>query len=80
MQSDVFRVFTVALHAQLQRLHTLQHHPSVEWAHARACMANELVQVIIVERLRPQNCAAHASPLTVNMLGCGINDDVGTKF
>ncbi len=77
---DPLRRATLRIDAQTERLEPLDKHPCIERAEARAGVADELLQVIVVELLRTQHGTAQGPSLTVDVFGGGVDDDVGTEF
>ena len=65
--------------ANCQRLQPLQQHPGVERRYRWAGLAHEIMDVLGDEGLRGEDDAAQAAALTVDMLGRGIDHDVGAE-
>ena len=73
------RRFAHAGRAQLQRLQALEHNPGVEGAHDRPRGAHEGHKIVCEKPFVAQDGAAQAAALAVDVLGRGIDDDVGTE-
>ena len=78
---DLRRRLALRAHAQRQRLQALQHHPGVERAERRAGMPQEGVQVVLEEGFcEHEHHAAEAAALAVDVLGGGVDHDVGAEL
>ena len=65
--------------AQLQGLQALEHDPGVERAHDRPRGAHEGHEVVCEVRVVAQDGAAQAAALAVDVLGRGVDHDVGAE-
>ena len=74
---DVAALRAMLAHAQLQRLQALQHDPGVERAERRAGMLQKRMKLLDDEVLGAEHDAAEAATLAVDMLGRGVEHDVG---
>jgi len=71
--------FGLGADANCKRLQPLQQNPGVERRDRRAGLAHESMDVLGDERFRGENDAAEAAALAVDMLGRGIDHDVGAQ-
>ena len=62
------------------RLEALDQHPRVERRHRRARVAHEVLHRAVDELLRPEHGAAEGAALAVDVLGRGVDDDVGAEL
>ena len=67
--SQQLRVFTVCTHAQVQCLKSLEEHPCIERAHARAGRAHESKYVSAHQRVAADDGTADTASLTIEVLG-----------
>ena len=70
----------MAVDAQAQRLHALDQHPGVERAERRAGVADDGLQLLEDELLGAEDRAAQGAALAIDVLGGGVDDDVGAPF
>ena len=73
------RVGAVGLHAQAQRLETLEEDPGIEWTHARTRGAHDLVGLVADRVVVGDDGAADAATLPVQVLGGGMDHHVGPE-
>src|SRR5690554_753256 len=76
---DLFRIVAMFLDAQVKRFDTFKQVPCIEGAQRRTRMLEVWGERLFDEFLGAKNDAAKTSTLPVNMLRCGIDDDVGAK-
>src|SRR6266446_10721860 len=76
---DRNRGAALAVDAELERLQPFQQQPGVERAQRWSGMPVEQTEVILDKFLRCQDGAAETAPLAVDVLGRGIDDDVGAQ-
>src|SRR5260221_9743548 len=76
---DRNRGAALAVDAELERLQPFQQQPSVERAERRSGMPVEQSEVVLDEFFRRKDGAAETAPLAVDVLGRGIDDDIGAE-
>src|SRR5262249_38170967 len=76
---DPSRARTMGPDPQLQGFQTLEQHPGIERAQGWPGMAQEGRQLLSDESFGTEDDAAKAAPLSVDMLGRRVDDDIGTQ-
>ena len=72
-------IIAMRVDAQLERLKSFQHHPSIKRGEAGAGLTHETGKLVSHIIFATQNNAAKTPALPVNMFGRRINGDVGTQ-
>ena len=73
-------IFAMLFHAQYQGLQAFEMQPGVKGADGGAGVAQKDLQMIVQEILVAQHHAAQGAALTIDILGGGMDHDMGAKF
>ena len=76
---DRCRSLGLSTHPQVQCFEALEHDPGVERRHRRTGLPQQHVDMVLNEFLRPENDPTETASLTVDVLGRGIDDTIGTE-